>query len=72
MKKLLTLITVALLLLSVCAAAVSCSSADSASLIAFGEKYRSNDNAYYVFNADHTGVYVCKYTQYSTPAKTDT
>ena len=60
MKKAFTVILCAVLLLATCLLFAACSS-QSTSLIDFGKKYMADEDSYYAFHSDGTGVYHHKY-----------
>lgn len=63
MKKTFTLIICAVLLMTACLSLTACSSNSSGTKnpIDFGKKYMLDEDTYYIFNSDHTGIFEDKY-----------
>ncbi|MBQ9131722.1 MAG: hypothetical protein IJX62_04555 [Clostridia bacterium] len=61
MKKVWTLFTCTVLLIAMCMSFYSCSSAKTVNPIDFGKKYMQDEDTYYIFYADQTGLFVQRY-----------
>ena len=66
MKKLFAFAVAALLLVTTVLSLTACSSPQNSNPIDFDKKYMVDDESYYIFHSDHTGVFVRHYVYTST------